>query len=122
MEIIKPNEFQAWKDKQILPNDPSGTAYGMACFTYAERWADMMESALKADPSTDFAELANRTSHEADVEGITGFMYGVAVKILFDHWVYGDRLRRWHNSKYGASGAKANQTDDGVINPAILTF
>lgn len=77
----------------------------------------MMEAVI--DESGDsvqkaIVDNAERLSHDADVEGITGFMYGCAVNILAQCWEYGEELRKWHNKEYGYEG-------DGVVNPAILT-
>ena len=58
---------------------------------------------------------ADKLSHEADTEGITGYMYGCAVSILSQCWKYGEYLRKWHNKEYNYDG-------DGVVNPAILTI
>ena len=60
-------------------------------------------------------ENAESLSHEADTEGITGFMYGCAVSILSSSWEYGEELRKWHNKEYDYEG-------DGVVNPAIITL
>lgn len=106
MEIINLEGYQAWKEKN---ND----GYGGACFTFAERWALLMQVAIKNGESID--QCADILSHEADVEGITGFMYGVAVSILSNHWKHGEKLKKWHNKKHGREDA------DGVVNPAILT-
>lgn len=78
----------------------------------------MMENLI--ENSTDesmkvIVENADRLSNEADVEGITGFMYGCAVSILSQCWKYGEELRKWHNKEYDYDG-------DGVVNPAILTI
>lgn len=35
-------------------------------------------------------------SHVADVEGITGAMYGFALGILKECWVHGEALMAWH--------------------------
>ena len=86
--------------------------YGAGIFRYAENWADLMEKEM-AD-GKDIIDIADRTSHEADTEGITGFMYGAAVAILSSCWAHGEKLRVWHNRQYGHEGA-------GVVNPAILT-
>lgn len=59
-------------------------------------------------------ENADHLSHEADTEGITGFMYGCAVNILSQCWEHGEELRKWHNKEYDYEG-------EGVVNPAILT-
>lgn len=48
------------------------------------------------EPMKVVVDNANRLSHEADVEGITGFMYGCAVSILSQYWKYGEELRKWN--------------------------
>lgn len=106
MEIIDPEGYQAWKSK-------NSDGYGRACFTFAERWTLLMQVAIKNGESID--ECADKLSHKADVEGITRFMYGMAVSILSHHWKHGKELKKWHNKKYG------NEDADGVVNPAILT-
>lgn len=118
MRLRDQKEFDDWKAKQ-KNDDPMAEAYGMECFYYAERWADLMEAEMEANPDVEFAELAKRTSHEADTEGLTGFMYGMAVSILSKCWVNGELLRRWHNGKYGV---KPEDDKGGVVNPAILTI
>ena len=112
MKIKKGTEkkYKNWYDNNLDP-------YGHACFTYAERWAEMMELKINESGSAEEAIINNaeRLSHEADKEGITCFMYGVAVKILSYHWEYGDILRKWHNKEYDYEG-------DGVVNPALMTI
>ena len=112
MKIVKgkEQEYKGWYEKN---SDP----YGRACFTYAERWAGMMEE--KIDESKEEAmkviiDNAEKLSYEADKEGITGFMYGMAVSILSQCWKYGECLRKWHNKEYEYDG-------DGVVNPAVIT-
>lgn len=85
---------------------------------FADRWGALMERALPDAPSIDgfLIDRASKLSHEADTEGITGFMYGCAVRELAHFWIHGDALRRWHNKEYGAPEAK------GVVNPAVLTI
>ena len=80
-----------WKKSVKANQDP----YGAAAHTFAERWANLMEARL-ADGET-IADCADETSHEADTEGITGFMYGCAVSILARVWKHGEALRCWHN-------------------------
>ena len=112
MKILQGKE-QAYKDWLDKNTDP----YGRACFTYAERWAEMLEKKIDevGDAEKAILENADQLSHEADVEGITGFMYGMAVSILSQCWEYGEELRKWHNKEYDYEG-------DGVLNPAILTI
>ena len=70
---------------------------------YAEAWADLMEEKMK-DGSI-VADVAKQASHDADTQGITGFMYGAAVSILSGVWEYGEDLRKWHNSDTQKSGS-----------------
>ena len=104
-------DYKDWYNKNLDP-------YGHACFTYAERWAEMLENAIENstdEPMKVIVDNADRLSHEADIEGITGFMYGMAVSILSQCWKYGEELRKWHNKEYNYDG-------DGVVNPAVLTI
>ena len=116
MKIIegKETEYQAWRAKN---NDP----YSRRCFTYAEKWAALMEGEMTAGRS--LADVAEVTSREADTDGITGFMYGCAVSILAQMWEHGEELRRWHNLKtqIGTEGEQANARG-GVLNPALLNI
>lgn len=111
MKIIKgkEKEYKDWYNK-------NSDEYGRACFTYAERWAELLEAEINKsnDVMKCFVDNADRLSHEADTEGITGFMYGCAVSILSQSWEYGEYLRKWHNKEYDYDG-------DGVVNPAIMT-
>lgn len=112
MKILegKEQDYKDWYDKNL-------DAYGHACFTYAERWAEMLEELIGSNENNAMqiiVENAEKTSLEADTEGITGFMYGMAVSILSHCWKYGEYLRKWHNKEYNYDG-------DGVVNPAVLT-
>lgn len=111
-------EWQNWQDKNADP-------YGAACVSYAETWANLMEKEI--DENTDLPKFmqkrASCLSHDADTDGITGFMYGCAVSMLSQCWKYGEVLRQWHNkdTQIGTEGEKAN-ADGGVLNPAVLTI
>lgn len=100
------------KYQQYVLNN-SKDPYSKGVVTYAERWANLMEEEIAKGEVLE--KIANSTSHTADTEGITGFMYGCAVQSLAHFWVYGELLRTWHNSLYGI------KSDKGVVNPAILT-
>ena len=98
MEIIKGKE-QIYKDWYNKNKDP----YGRACFSYAERWAEMMEKAIdesEYDTVAAIALNAERLSHEANTEGITGYMYQCAISILSSCWIYGKELEKWNNGEY----------------------
>jgi hypothetical protein len=108
---------QGWHKGVANNQDP----YGNACYRYASEWATRMESEIAKGAR--IADIAKRTSGEADDEGITGFMYGCAVNILAHAWVHGEALRLWHNldTQIGTEGEKANESG-GVLNPAILNI
>lgn len=100
-------EWNSWRN---VNSDP----YGKAIFNYALRWADMMEAAIESGSRLE--DVASNLSHEADTDGITGAMYGMAVAVLSQVWIHGDALRKWHNRQYGADDS------EGVVNPAMLVI
>jgi hypothetical protein len=106
---LNEEKSQEWQHCKEVNSDP----YGSAGVRFAEAWADLMEEEVEKGKT--IAEVAEKTSHTADTEGITGFMYGCAVSILADCWIYGEELRVWHNNEYGHAG-------EGVVNPAIITI
>lgn len=119
---------ELWESGLEKNQDP----YGGGVYSYAKYWARLMQYEMsQKSESKKFGEsgvlletkmvnptlsdIAQQASYDADVEGITGFMYGAAVSILSNTWKYGEELRKWHNKDYGHEG-------DGVVNPAILTL
>lgn len=100
---------ELWKKAVDNNKDP----YGSGVIRYCEKWADLMERRI--DKGETVYQCAEETSHLADTEGITGFMYGCAVNILSGVWQYGEDLRKWHNGEYNYEG-------QGVVNPAIITI
>ena len=107
----------AWADGLAKNQDP----YGNAVYRFASEWATRMESAIAAGETVE--QCAKRCAHEADDEGITGFMYGCALSMLAEWWAHGEALRRWHNLdvQFGDEGEKANESG-AVLNPALLTL
>lgn len=105
--------------KQIVEKNQDD--YGSCVIRYAARWANLMEQKIATGAKLE--DIADKTSHEADVEGITGFMYGCAVSFLSQVWEHGEQLRRWHNlsAQIRNEGEKANESG-GVLNPALLSF
>lgn len=99
----------------------SGDAYSERIVSYGEDWANLMEEELAAGKS--IGEVAKETSHRADTDGITGFMYGAAVSGLAHFWEHGELLRVWHNlsSQIGDEGDEANESG-GTLNPALLVI
>ena len=94
--------------------------YGTGIYTYAKDWATLMEARIEQGETIE--DMADVTRHEADTDGITGFMYGVSVSILSQCWKHGEELRQWHNLKIqlGDEGEKANR-EGGVLNPALMS-
>jgi hypothetical protein len=107
---MKIKDQQKWDECVRVNKDP----YGEAIVKYAAKWGDLME--IEISNGKVLEEIAKDTSHTADEEGITGFMYGCAVQILAECWSHGDDLRRWHNASYGVSNTS------GTVNPAIMTI
>jgi len=120
-EGIKPftvTNVTKWNTWVKFNKDP----YGAACVRYAARWANLMEARMAT--GTKLVDIAKEVSHEADLEGITGFMYGAAVSMLATCWVHGEELRIWHNLKtqIGNEGEKANKEQGAVLDPALLVI
>lgn len=114
MELKDPDAWRLFDEKN---RDP----YGHGVFVYAEQWARLMQ--VDMGNGANLVDIADRTSSEADTEGITGFMYGCAVGALAKCWQHGEELRRWHNLKtqIGDEGERANASG-GVLNPALLNI
>jgi hypothetical protein len=96
--------------------------YITAIFDFAELWASKMEEEMAAGRALE--DVAEKLSYEAaKVDGITGFQYGLAVNILSQYWVHGERLRLWHNlaRQIGNEGERAN-AEGAVLNPAVLVL
>lgn len=106
-----------WQKFKTINSD----AYGGAVVAYSERWARLMQ--VEIANGKNLEDVADATSQEADIEGITGFMYGCAASTLSHCWKHGEQLRRWHNIKtqIGNEGEKANESG-GVLNPALLSI
>lgn len=107
-------EYENYKSKNTDP-------YGGRVVSYTEDWANLMEARMANGEKLE--DIADATSHEADTDGITGFMYGCAVSALAHFWEHGEAVRRWHNIKTQVrdEGEKANESG-GVLNPALLTI
>lgn len=114
MNILNQTKYDNWKKNQ-------GGKYGLAVFRYAEQWANLMEE--KIINGEKLENIANQSSHDADTEGISGYMYGAAVFVLSECWEYGEQLRRWSNLdlQIGNEGEKAND-EGGTLNPALLNI
>lgn len=114
---IELSDPASWKQFVEANTDP----YGAAAIKYAEHWARLMQYEFAQGKK--IADCAESTSHDADADGITGFMYGCAVSMLAKCWKHGEALRLWHNLKtqIHGEGEKANESG-GVLNPALMSI
>ena len=113
------------KEFEEMVETNSHDDYSKGTVDFAIRWAEEMETLLEKEEQNGvhktpmkIGDVAKYAEKLADTDGITGFMYGCAMAILSKYWEYGEDLRIWHNSKFGATGEKANN-NGGVINPPI---
>lgn len=129
----------AWRDYKWA----NRSGYGHDVIVFAERWARLMQEEMakleaqarertpkgrqRRIPGWAVTSVihhhADTLCAKADVEGITGFQYNVAVKVLSDCWVHGDTLRTWHNLKVQVrnEGEAANKRG-AVLNSALLSI
>lgn len=117
MKIKEGMEAEYEKYKKVNSAD----GYSHRVVTYGEDWANLMEKLMASGAKIE--DIAKETSHQADTDGITGFMYGAAVSALARFWEHGEELRRWHNldCQIGTEGEKAN-AEGGTLNPALINI
>ena len=70
--------------------------YGSGVIRYSARWANYMEKAMQAGATV--LECAKKCENDADVEGITGFMFSCALSQLIAVWEHGEELGKWHDA------------------------
>lgn len=109
--IVDKKKQAEWENCKAINSKDN---YSNGVIEYTILWAQYMEY-LMAKYDKKVSEVWDRSSYFADIDGITGFMYGCAVGILSSVWKYGEELRVQHNLRYGHEG-------DGVVNPAMLTI
>lgn len=88
----KEQDLQTWFDNNKEP-------YGRRCITYAQDWAKLMQVELKKGNKLT-AELVKKLSHQADVDGITGFMYGASKAVLKSTWKYWDLVSEYLEKEF----------------------
>lgn len=86
--------YEELKASQIRWDDPMATAYSIAIFCFAEKWADSMEAAMGQGIS--IPEAAWTFARDANKHDITESMYILAVSVLTIFWVHGTELFSWH--------------------------
>jgi hypothetical protein len=87
------SDLHVWQ--QAVGGDPSSYCRGIN--TYAERWALLMQAEIAAGKP--LQQVADATSRQADIAGLTGQMHHVAVCLLVNCWKYGDQLAAWYGDR-----------------------
>lgn len=103
---FKDEEARKVWDNFVEVNSKDG--YSSCVVRYAEYWAKFMQYLMAKHEGVTVAQIADKASHAADIDGITGFMYSCAVNVLSHVWKHGEELRKWHNKEYDYEG-------DGVV-------
>lgn len=108
------NELK-WTQWDKCNQDP----YGHAVVCFANEFAYRMEKLIINEFNLTQKQV-DQCSQKADESlgkgnGITGFMYGCAIKILQECWKYGQDLVKLHNAKY-------NVENENPVNPAIMVI
>lgn len=109
-----PVKETAISDWETYKRVNSGESYGRGIIRYATIWVQYMEYLTKKY-GMKMSEIWDRCSNLANVDGVTGFMYGAAASIISRVWQFGEEFRKCYNSKWNYSGA-------GTVNPAVLTI
>jgi hypothetical protein len=102
--------------------DQNNHPFGTDCYEYAEDWARLMQKGISDGKRLE--DIAYEYSNIANIPySITEAMYGISVSILSGCWIYGEALRKWHNTftQIGNEGDIANE-GNGVLNRASLTI
>ena len=88
-EVYKGMEFDCKDQEEYVKwfEVNKDDAYGMTALNFAVRWARASQMGLGFEAAC----------READVEGITGYMYERAIEFLSKTWARGEELRKWHN-------------------------
>lgn len=79
----------------VAANSKDGYSRGVV--DYAEYWAKLMQKEIATGRQVH--EIADECQKPLGFLGITGFMYGCAVKALAHFWIHGEDLRKWHNKQ-----------------------
>lgn len=108
---VKATAITDWETCKLLNSDDP---YSRAIIRYTILWVQYMEYLTKKY-GMKVSEIWDRCSDLADVEGVTGFIYGAAASIISQVWEYGEEFRKCYNSKWNYSAA-------GTVNPAMLTI
>lgn len=78
---------------------------GSSIIRYAERWAKLMQVEMAAGAKLE--DIAEKTSHDADNEGMSGLSHSAALVTLAHCWKHGDQLYKLLSPSYQKDMSKA---------------
>lgn len=110
-------EYNKEKNGLTDVDDEHKRAYVEYVFEKAEELAWRLEERIKyLSNDKTIEEIINTETEEITNgvwnDGMTGYQYGLIMRILSIYWVHGEPLRKWHNKQYGYEC-------DGIVNPAV---
>ena len=79
----------------------------------AEIWARLMECRIRVGDTLE--ACADTTFSIMDNGHLSGFAANAITATLVEVWIHGERLRRWHNLKYGIRGQGEKANEEGGI-------
>lgn len=85
MKVKYKKRYIKWKEK--IENE-----YSNEVFEFAERWANMMEIEIRK--GKEIKEIYQKLLDKANINGITGMRYFMALKMLVECWKYGKELKQ----------------------------
>lgn len=91
MRLKDDNAVQLWEKTKSNNKD----SYGLAIIQYIERLVHMLENRVVDDRLEITKEQWIELSHKADIDGITGFQYSYAKKIINELWFLGDVIKKF---------------------------
>lgn len=108
--LLKKGMEDAWKNFiKMNSEDP----YSKATVDYMVAWAELMEQEIDKIGVLS-KDQVDQLSHDADTDGITGFMYDMARRFLDDYWLYGDDLTKLLGNKM-TSIIQTNLSNDEIV-------
>lgn len=108
---VKATAVQDWQECKRVNSKEN---YDRAIIRYIILWVQYMEY-LNQKYGMKISDIWDNCSNLADIEGVTGFMYGAAASIISRVWQHGEEFRKCYNAKWNYYG-------DETVNPAVLTL
>lgn len=108
---LKATAVQEWQECKRVNSKEN---YDRAIIRYIILWVQYMEY-LNQKYGMKISDIWDNCSYLANIEGVTGFMYGAAASIISQVWQHGEEFRKCYNAKWNYYGER-------TVNPAVLTL